>query len=59
MQRPHVRQPWRHYPGSCSLACTHSTVFLFPNAGTAMAFECKPTGKGLGEKHHNDMEPER
>lgn len=25
MLRPRVRQPWRHYPGSFSLACAHNT----------------------------------
>lgn len=25
MLRPRVRQPWRRYPGSSSLACAHST----------------------------------
>ena len=58
MLRPRVRQPWRHYPGSFSLACAHSTVFQFPSLGTAMTFKCKPTGKEFGEKHRNDMEPE-
>jgi len=35
-----------------------TALFQCPSLGAAMTFECKPTGKGFGEEHCDDMEPE-
>lgn len=41
-----------------SLLLVLTALFQCSSLGTAMTVECKPTGKGFGVKHCNDMEPD-